>query len=330
MKSFGYIVASPSEFIIHQRFGKVMEQERGGSFFCLPYIDRYYRIPATAQSMTFAADQITAENQGVEVAGFAVWKVGDPGKASASFDFTNSATALAVIGNNLKNVVESAIRHQVANMTIEDVLRKRGSIILRLKEELAYIAGEWGLVIETIEIKNVQVLSEQLFSQMQARFRDATRLESETSAAETERQIAERRLKEREEMAIKESEFARRDAERKNEAERGKIAAKAALDALRLEHEKDLVASEQALHEARATLEAKKHQDAAALGVIDDELKRRQLETANQESPKLALVKGLPALAASLKVHELNVREDTVMALGRALATATGKGGWDD
>src|SRR5207253_840487 len=36
---------------------------------------------------------------------------------------------MAGINESLCNVVESAIRHQVANMTIEDVLRKRGSII---------------------------------------------------------------------------------------------------------------------------------------------------------------------------------------------------------
>lgn len=114
----------------------------GVSFFKLPVIDRYYLIPASAQSVSFAADQITAENQGVEVAGFAVWKVGDPEKAGASFDFTDRDTALDVIDGNIKNVVESAIRHQVANMTMEDVLRKRGTIILRLKEELAYIAEQ--------------------------------------------------------------------------------------------------------------------------------------------------------------------------------------------
>jgi len=117
-----------------------------------------------------------------------------------------------------------------------------------------------------------------------------------------------------------------REAERKNEVERQKIAAEAELNALRMRHETDLIASEQALHEVRTVMETKKHQDEAALGVIDDELKRRQIETANGENPILALVKGLPGLAASLKVHKLNVREDTVVALGRALMTATGKG----
>ena len=56
------------------------------------------------------------------------------------------------------------------------------------------MAGQWGLLIETIEIRNVKVLSEQLFKQMQAPFRDKMRLESETSSMETEQRLVEKRL----------------------------------------------------------------------------------------------------------------------------------------
>lgn len=325
MKKLGYIIASPAEFALHRRFGRTLRAGRGLGFIKLPLIDRYYLIPATAQSVSFAADQITAENQGVEVAGFAVWKVGDPEKASASFDFSDPAAAIGVIGGNLKNMVESAIRHQVANMTMEDALRKRGTIILRLKEELAYIAEQWGLVIETVEIKNVRVLSAALFNQMQARFRDATRLESELSTAETEREIAERKLAGRQEMAVKEQEFARRELDRKSESDRLRMAAEIETRALRLGHEKDLVASERALHDARAALETTQRQHVAALGLIDDDLKRRQIETANAENPTLALVKALPAVAGSLQIHELNVGDDLMRRLGRGLAGLTGK-----
>jgi flotillin len=183
-------------------------------------------------------------NQGVEVAGFGVWKIGDPEKAAASFDFSDSAAALASIGQNLRNVVESAIRHQVANMTIEDAIRKRGTIILQLKSELAYIAGQWGLVIETVEIRNIKVLSVQLFAHMQASFRDRMRLDSDTSALLTEKRLAEHRLAQKEEMALQEREFERRDLERKSEAERLKIAADSQLRALRLDQQRELVAKD--------------------------------------------------------------------------------------
>jgi regulator of protease activity HflC (stomatin/prohibitin superfamily) len=318
-RRFGYIVAGPAEFAIHRRRGRTRKVGLGISLFCLPLIDRCYLIPSTAQSISFAADQITAENQGVEVAGFAVWKVADPEKAAASFDFLSSAAALTSIGENLRNVVESAIRHQVANMTIEDALRKRGSIILQLKNELAYIARQWGLVIETVEIRNVKVLSNQLFAQMQAPFRDKMRLNSETSALLTEKQLAEHRLAQKEEIAQREREFERRDLERKSEAARIKIAADGELQAFRLDQQRELVAREESLHAAQAVLEADRHRHKAALAVIEDETRRRQIETSNMESRDLVMARQMVAALGALKVHEVNLGDASLSSLVRGL-----------
>ena len=157
MKAIGIVNASPAEFVIHQRMGKIRNLGRGISFFKLPWIDRYTVIPSSTRTIQFQADQITAENQGVEVSGFAVWRVVDAEKAAANFDFTDPEDALARVSGALQDVVESAIRHQVASMTIDDALRKRGSIILQLKDEMAYVAGLWGIGVETVEIKSVRI-----------------------------------------------------------------------------------------------------------------------------------------------------------------------------
>jgi regulator of protease activity HflC (stomatin/prohibitin superfamily) len=314
-RRFGYIVAGPAEFAIHRRRGRTRKVGLGISLFCLPLIDRCYLVPSTAQSISFAADQITAENQGVEVGGFAVWKVGDPEKAAASFEFSSSAAALASNSENLRNVVESAIRHQVANMTIEDALQKRGSIILQLKNELTYIAGRCGLVIETVEIRNVKILSSQLFAQMQAPFRDKMRLDSETSTLLTEKRLAEHRLAQKEEIAQREREFEQRDLERKSEAARIKIAADSQLQAFRLEQRRELVAREGSLHAAQAVLEAERHRHQAALAAIEDERRRRQIETSNLESRDLVLARQMAAALGALKVHELNLGDTSLSGL---------------
>lgn len=323
-RRFGYVVAGPSEFAIHRRRGRTRKMGLGISFVCLPLIDRYYLIPSSAQSLNFAADQITSENQGVEVAGFAVWKIEDPQKASSNFDFSNSPSSLVSIGENLRNVVEFAIRHQVANMTIEEVLRKRGSIILQLKKELSYMAGQWGLLIETVEIRNVKVLSEQLFKQMQAPFRDKMRLESEASAMETEQRLAEKRLAHKEQIALQEQEFARRELERKSEAERLKISVDAHLQATRLDHQRELVAREEELHKVQAILATERHRHVAALAVIDDETQRRQISTSNLEDRALALVRQIPAALGALKVNELNLGDTWLHSLVRDLNRALG------
>ena len=103
--------------------GQTDPAPRGASAFCLPSIDRCVRVPCTAHQIEFIADQITAENQGIVVEGFAVWKVNDPVKTCASFDFSDPAAAISGVGNVLRGVVESATRHQVATMRLEDVVR---------------------------------------------------------------------------------------------------------------------------------------------------------------------------------------------------------------
>jgi len=323
-RRFGYVVAGPSEYVVHRRRGRTRKMGLGISFVCLPLIDRYYLIPSSAQSLNFAADQITSEKQGVEVAGFAVWKIDDPEKAISNFDFSNSSSALVSISESLRNVVESAIRHQVANMTIEDVLRKRGSIILQLKKELAYMAGQWGLLIETVEIRNVKVLSEQLFKHMQAPFRDKMRLESEASAMETEQRLVEKRLVQKEQIALQEQEFERRELERKKAVEQLKISAEAELQATRLDHQRELVAREEELQKAQAVLATERHRHEAALAAIDDETRRAQIATSNLEDHALALVRLIPTALGAFKVNELNIGNTWLNSLVRELGRTIG------
>jgi hypothetical protein len=355
MKKIGYVVTNPAEFAIHQRRGKTKHQGRGISFFVLPVIDRYYLIPSTTHTITFVADQITAENQGVEVSGFAIWKITEPERASLSFDFSDAGSAVGRISESMKEVVESAIRHQVAKMTIEDVLRKRGSIILQLKEELAYIAEQWGLTIETIEIKTVRIMSEQLFANMQAKFRDTVRLESETSGSETEKEIARRRYTQREELALVEQEFQRRDLQRKAEIETLNAQRETALRVLKMGEDKrlkiqgsvdkaellvieqanreralrledELLAVERAVQTRRFAVEAEQREHRVKLGTLDDDLVRRRTETANMENATLALVKNLPLAVSGLKVNELNLGDDAMRQMINGISGLIARG----
>jgi hypothetical protein len=325
------------------------KQGRGISFLKLPLIDRYFILPATTNSISFAADQITAENQGVEVSGFGIWKINATERTIMNFDFDAAGGAIEKIGDNLKDVVESAIRHHVANMTIEDVLRKRGSIILQLKQELAYIAEQWGIAIETVEIKNVRIMSKTVFANMQAKFRDAVRLESETSSLETEKQIAESRYAQREQLALREQELLRREAERKSELDRITATVAAELETLKriqrkeatiaefanqaetasaetlkkkevLHLEEQVIAVERTVQEKRFLAEKERKEHQVRVNEMDEIMSRRRIETNNVEDVKLALVNHLPEIAGALQIKELNITDDTLGRLGRALA----------
>ena len=340
-KHAGLVTASPSEFLVHQRFGRTRFLERGRAAWVIPWIDRYALIPSSAHSLSFCADQITAENQGVEISGFAIWNILDPKRAVEAVDFTDADAAIRRIGEHLREVVESAIRHQVANLTLEEALRKRGSIIRRLKEELAGVADHWGLEITTVEIKNVRIMSEQLFENMQARFRDTVRLESQRSAMETDEQIergqaAAREETARREMAFREAEARRKETlsraeiERNKEIERLRAAKRLELDLATLGDQLELskereakrreaLASESALIKLDAELERRRFDvervratNRVAMAEIDDAIERRRIATANTKDAARLFLENLPGLLEDIKIESVNLGDPSL------------------
>lgn len=335
----GIVAASPSEFVIHTRRGRLIHKGRGLSFLCIPWLDQYYIVPSSANSISFKADQITSENQGVEVEGFAIWRISVPEKTIEHFDFSEKEEAIERIDHYLRDVVESAIRHQVAKMTIDEVLRKRGSIILKLKEETAYIAEKWGIEIDTIEIKTVRIMSSQLFENMQARFRDEIRRESETSGLKTGREIAEMKAREEEAMAqtrqearkkelIRSTELHQFQLERDEEfqslervskikTEREELNAKWEIAQAQNEQQKRLLEIESEMMAQRLAVDEKRHErdmilkkQADTLAAVDDGMTQRKIAALNSESPSLRLIKTLPDILRDLNVGEININKD--------------------
>lgn len=352
-KKWGYISARPTDYVVHSRRGKIRQQGMGLSFFCLPVIDRYCVLSTLCNSITFAADQITRENQGVEITGFAVWKIAHGDATNKRFDFDGARDPLEVIGCYLKDVVESAIRHRIANMTIEDVLRKRATMIIELKKELSYITCQWGLELDTIEIKNVKILSGSVFAHLQARYRDSLKLDAETSALDTEKVIEERRLKQQRDIAEQEHACQLREAELKKALEL--LAQNNRLETegkrLAIDHELRLKTGAQELARAeslcagririqsaeRAALTAEgetlrvrqqTEQETAEhkskLAQIDIEDARKRIAVDNGANPALAMIRLLPQTAQALKINELNLGDNTIMQairqIGRTFA----------
>jgi regulator of protease activity HflC (stomatin/prohibitin superfamily) len=320
--SYGYITAAPADYAIHTRRGVIIHQGLGIAFWCLPPWDRYCLIPATAQNISFAADQITRENQGVEIAGFAIWRVAQPEQTYLRFDFHGDADPIETINRSLREVVESAIRHQMANLSIEDVLRKRASIIEELQRELADIAGRWGLTFDTIEIKQVKILSSELFANLQAPYRNALRLESQTSELNAERAIAAERAAQREEAARRELDFRRAEIERgaqlfeqEQQSRRRRLAAEA-----------ETLTQESSLQAIRHGLERAQKEHARALAEIDAQTETRRLAATNTEDAGLAFVRALPQVAERLKINELNLGDDLLSSGLAALQRTLGRG----
>ncbi len=335
MKNIGMIRVKPSDYVIRLKNGKISKQGLGMNFFKMPS-EQFVIIPSIVSNIPFIADQITKENQGVEVSGFAIWKVSDPTKIYLHFDFSEGEKPINTVNVFLKDVVESAIRHQVANMTIEEVLRKRGSIILKLKNELEYISNQWGISIETIEIKNVKIMSSQLFHNMQATFRNQVKLESETSALKTDQEISEQQITHRTRIAELEQSASKKDSERKLELETLELKNTSQLSRLQLEEKEQqkmleknsdqrlqeeeenskqiIIAKQTDTIKIKATLqdeEMKAQLKANELKVKFEQeiifLEKERIKAQNSQNDMHVLYQKLPQIMESLNINELNI-----------------------
>lgn len=308
-----WVQAAPTEYLVHFRLGRVVREGLGRSALLLPFVDRALLVSCAAHSLSFEADQVTRENQGVLISGFAVWRIAAPRTTLGRFAFGPGDDPVAVIGGDLRDVVESAIRHCVANMTIEEVLRRRATIILELKRELQFITEAWGLEIDTIEIKAVKILSTQVFGHLQARYREELRLASETCALETERELARRRLAQKDEEAAHELAVRLHDAERAQELRLRQLALAAAADRA----EEEALATRASLEAARRALEADAKRHAAELARLEAESTRARAEAGNVRRADLELIETLPRALGALKVDQLTVTPEVVAMLGR-------------
>lgn len=250
-KRWGFVTATPSEYLIHVRGGKIRRRSsgQGASCFKLPW-DAVAIVPTTINRLRFVADQITREKVGVQVAGLAVYRIVEPEIAFRMLNFSFGERASQKLADILREMFVGAVRRHVANLTVEEVItRRKESIARELVTELAPViegAGRteddtdrgWGVVLDSVEIQDVRVQSETVFRDMQAAFR--ARLATQAREAELART---------EEIALKEAASSRA-------IEQARLSAEVSMRETRAQAESRSVEVEVAEASRRAALEA--------------------------------------------------------------------------
>lgn len=204
-KHWGFVTAKPSEYLVHVRKGRVLTASSGQGATCFkrPW-DAVAVVPTSLQQLQFRADQVTLERVGVEVVGLAVYRIADPLTAFRVLNFSYPESAQAKLEATLTAMFVGAARRLIANLTIDQCMQKRKHALSEeLLREIALIVGSnantgeegtrgWGVTIDTIEIQEVRVLSEKVFSAMQAPFRASLDRQAREARAEADRQISTR------------------------------------------------------------------------------------------------------------------------------------------
>lgn len=206
LKRWGFIGAKPSEYLVCTRRGQV-DRKRSGQglrIFKWPW-ESVAIVPTTLQRIEFTADQITREHIGVAVTGIAVYRIAEPLLAFRVLNFTYAEAASEKLGATMREMFVGAARRLIANLSLEECLtRRKETIAGYLMEEIAPVVGGegspddtttkgWGVVIDTIEIQQVNIQSQQVFGHLQAPFRAEIAGRAELAELDRQRQVAERR-----------------------------------------------------------------------------------------------------------------------------------------
>ncbi len=318
MKKWGLVTARPSEFLIHMRRGRVREVSgQGASCFKLPG-DAVAIVPTSVQRLQFTADQVTSEKVGVQVTGLAVYRIVDPLVAFRMLNFSFPERAQQKLAELLREMFVGAVRRLVANLSVEECLSKRKEgIATELMREIApVVSGKgrledrsdsgWGVVLDTIEIQDVRVLSDTVFANMQARFRQ----EQERVAREAEL-AKERFIRKEEAEAERQISLTRLATEEEVRHKRQEAEEQAKLESLAVESrvEEARVAKERSTRQAQVSLERE-----TALAKLNAELEVREQKGKAEEAQKLA------ALEAERRMAEAKLAQERGLATSRSQA----------
>ncbi|MFW9930438.1 MAG: SPFH domain-containing protein [Candidatus Thorarchaeota archaeon] len=178
----------PNEYVIWLRRGKVKRSGTGGSGVVLPLLDELIVIPTVVQQTLLEAKErvVSREYQDLSITAYVYWRVANPELAFSKVSWVYNAPDY--VEKVIKNAAESIIRTTCANMEIEKVIRERAEIIKVISSELHTLMADWGIITESVEIRDVEVLDHGLKKNLEA----TKKLDEEQKARLREAEMTER------------------------------------------------------------------------------------------------------------------------------------------
>lgn len=201
MRRMGFVSAKPSEYLIFYRRGKLMERRsgQGARAFKWPW-DTVAIVPTTLKEVIFQANQITVDNVDVRLRGIVLYRICDPLRIYKLINFSYRQAAEAKLARMIADMCRSTAKWLVANMNVEECLRRRKEEIAQaLKKEVASVVSRdgpkgWGLEIITIDIQDIYIQDEELFSALQAKFKAEKDREAKLAQLEMSRDVEKRTI----------------------------------------------------------------------------------------------------------------------------------------
>ena len=181
--------ALPNEYLVE--VGKQsIKPVLGGRRFRL--FKKILRVPGAVETLYFRTDNANMNYQGIGVEGYASWRIDPehPEVAIATLDFFDENDPMKDTNSKLTTICVEAVRHVLANMSIDDALKKKDEIGENLKGQLKKFEQRWGILFDQVGIERVHIMSAQLFEDLQAEYRNKLHLEVSKARIQTDREIA--------------------------------------------------------------------------------------------------------------------------------------------
>ena len=141
------VIVRAYEKAAYTRFGKFQGILEQGPNVVLPFVTKVYRFDMRTQTLDVPQQEaITRDNSPVTADAVVYIKVMDAKKAFLEVDNYKKAVS---------NLAQTTLRAVLGDLELDDTLSKRGKINTRIREELDEPTDEWGIRVESVEVREV-------------------------------------------------------------------------------------------------------------------------------------------------------------------------------
>ncbi len=183
MKQLGMIfiaavlfIGSNSVFIVNQwetgvvlRLGEIVKADvEPGIHFKTPFINNVRKFDSRLQTLDSAPERyLTSEKKNLEVDSFVKWRIKNVEKFYTTMNGDNR-----LAGMRLGQIVKDGLRAEFGNRTVKEVISgERVEIAQKIKDTTANAASSFGIEIEDVRIKRIDLasdISESVYRRMEA------------------------------------------------------------------------------------------------------------------------------------------------------------------
>ena len=210
MFGFQYIKATPSQFIMHYRGGKLRRSGTGLAFFYFRPSSSIVVVPIGSADVPFIFNEISADFQAITVQGQLTYRAQDPQRLASLLNYTVSGGAqVAYISDDpqklpqrLINLLQVLVRAEVQKLPLKDAIHSTDEIATVVTSKLSQVNELSALGVEVLglaiqAIRPVPEMARALEAEAREdllRRADQAIYDRRNSAVEQERKIKENEL----------------------------------------------------------------------------------------------------------------------------------------